>query len=685
MKLSTKMRAHNFQILFIAVVIIKIFFLCAFHSEYVTKFFLPFIEHFAVHGGDPWHYFWQQGTGIEFPYNPLMVYLLAFFVKLGKTASASPFLLRILIKIPILLADALLTYLMLNTTKNKSLETLFFLSLSPILVYASFMHTQLDIIPTALLFFSIYLLRLQKPLEAGAIFGAALATKLHVAAAGPLLVIYLWKNRSLKTALKFCAITGAVYGFFVAPFIWSTGFYRMVLTHPKQMMLFDVTAQLGELKLLAPLFALLVLYGRFFTYKKINFDLLDSFLAITFAIIVFFIIPAPAWYLWMLPFVALLFIRNYEQNKILVLLYLVFNWAYILFFVFFHMETGVVDLFFFSNPINLKIFHPKLAHIAFTILESTLFLVIYFVYKAGIKSNELYTRQQNLVIGISGDSGTGKSTLMNHFINIFGTKATLIEGDGDHRWERGDSHWQEFTHLNPKANFLHRQAEHILLLKNHQPAWRINYNHHSGKFDSPQKIIPTDFILLSGLHPFYLPKMRKLTDVKIYLDPQDSIKQHWKIIRDMRERGHSKERILEQMNRRESDIKKYISPQKDFADIIIHYFTTDSFEIGNPETSFALQLKTTFDSSITIEPLLQALIQNSIKFEWNYANDLRSQELILEHPLASEILKQLHSNLLPNSDEIFSNSIDHLDGFDGFVQFICLMVISEKMKERHAS
>jgi uridine kinase len=685
MKFSTWLRANNFRVLFITVVTVKIFFLFSFNSEYVTKFFLPFVEYFSREGSNPWHYFWQQGSGIEFPYNPLMLYLLAFFVKCGQLISASPTTLNVLLKIPILLADTLLTYLMLRTTKNKPLETLFFLSLAPILVYTSFMHAQLDIIPTALLFLSVYLIRLQKPLHAGAIFGAALATKFHVAAAGPLLAIYLWKNRSSRTALKFCALAAGVYGFFVAPFIWSVGFYRMVLTHPKQMMLFDVAAQLGELKLLVPLFALLVLYGRFFTYKKINFDLLDSFLAITFAILVFFIIPAPAWYLWMLPFVALLFIRNYQQNKLLVLLYLGFNFAYLLFFVFFHIEPGIIDLLFFGQPINLKIMHLKLAHITFTVLESTLFLVIYFVYKAGIKSNELYARQQNLVIGISGDSGTGKSTLMNHFINIFGSKATLIEGDGDHRWERGDTHWQEFTHLNPKANFLHRQAEHILLLKNHQPAWRINYNHHSGKFDTPQKINPTDFILLSGLHPFYLPKMRKLTDVKIYLDPQEKIKQHWKIVRDMRERGHSKERILEQMNRRTDDIKKYIAPQKDFADIIIHYFTTDAFEVGDSNASFRVQLKTVFDSSITIDPLLQALIQAGIAVEWNYADDLHSQELILDRPLPAEVLKQLHANLLPNIDELFSNSIERLDGFDGFVQFICLMVISEKMKERDAS
>ena len=673
------------RILIPLMISIKTFLLFIFSSEFVPKFFLPFVDHFAVEGSNPWQYFWQSNSGIEFPYNPLTLYLLAFFVKIGQLLHFPPMAKEFLLKLPILLADGLLTYLMLRASKNKIAETLFFLSFSPILLYAAFIHTQLDLIPTALLFLVLFLIRTQRPLWAGGFFGAALATKLHVAAAGPLLAIYLWKNKGTRVACLFSALALGIYLFFIAPFAFSEGFYRMVLTHPKQMMVFDVFAQLGYVKLLVPLFALLVLYGRFFTYKKINLDLLDSFLAVTFALLVFFIIPAPAWYLWMLPFVALLFIRNYQQNHLLVLLYLALNVVYLLFFVLFYHEKGIHDLLLLGHPLNFKIHHEKLTNLSFTLLESVLFLVIYFVYKAGIKSNELYARKQNLVIGISGDSGTGKSTLMKQFIHIFARKATLIEGDGDHRWERGDAHWQEFTHLNPKANFLHRQAEHILLLKNHQPAWRIDYNHHSSKFDAPRKIEPTEFILLSGLHPFYLPKMRKLIDVKIYLDPQEEIKRHWKIVRDMRERGHSKERILDQIQRRAEDTKKYIAPQREFADIVIHYFTTDSFEIGNPEAAFKLQLKITFDSSVKIEPLLQALIQAGINPEWNYADNLHTQELVLDQPLSSETLQQLYTDLLPNIEELVANKIEWLDGFDGFVQFICLMVISEGMKERNAS
>ena len=132
---------------------------------------------------------------------------------------------------------------------------------------------------------------------------------------------------------------------------------------------------------------------------------------------------------------------------------------------------------------------------------------------------------------------------MNNLKNILGTKATILEGDGDHKWERGNSNWQQLTHLDPKANFLHRQAEDIFMLKQGLAIDRVNYNHATGKFDLPIRIIPNDVIILAGLHPLYLPKMRKLIDLRIFIDPDIKLQLHWKITRDMRQRGHSLEKM----------------------------------------------------------------------------------------------------------------------------------------------
>ncbi len=71
------------------------------------------------------------------------------------------------------------------------------------------------------------------------------------------------------------------------------------------------------------------------------------------------------------------------------------------------------------------------------------------------------------MIGIAGDSGAGKTRLLEKIEHLFGTGKDILflEGDGDHRWERGDENWEQYTALDPQANYLYRQAENIKNLR----------------------------------------------------------------------------------------------------------------------------------------------------------------------------------------------------------------------------
>lgn len=53
-------------------------------------------------------------------------------------------------------------------------------------------------------------------------------------------------------------------------------------------------------------------------------------------------------------------------------------------------------------------------------------------------------RSRPFTIGIAGDSGAGKSRLLVMLGELLSEDHILnIEGDGDHRWERGDANWKE--------------------------------------------------------------------------------------------------------------------------------------------------------------------------------------------------------------------------------------------------
>ena len=50
-----------------------------------------------------------------------------------------------------------------------------------------------------------------------------------------------------------------------------------------------------------------------------------------------------------------------------------------------------------------------------------------------------------------GDSGAGKHTLANDMKTLFGVTLSVVDGDDDHRWERGHAMWRRYTHLDPRA------------------------------------------------------------------------------------------------------------------------------------------------------------------------------------------------------------------------------------------
>ena len=175
-------------------------------------------------------------------------------------------------------------------------------------------------------------------------------------------------------------------------------------------------------------------------------------------------------------------------------------------------------------------------------------------------------------IAISGDSGTGKTTLSNIIKKIF-DNSFVLECDRYHKWERGHSNWDTISHLNPEANYLTKMNNDVFDLKIGNNIYQIDYDHKTGKFTDKEIIKSEDNIIVCGLHTLYMSD--HIIDLKIYLDIADNIKIPWKIKRDVSKRGYTIDKILKQIESRKPDFIKYIYPQKFKADIIISLFNTD--------------------------------------------------------------------------------------------------------------
>ena len=368
--------------------------------------------------------------------------------------------------------------------------------------------------------------------------------------------------------------------------------------------------------------------------------------------------------------------NNKSDNYYLEYLISILSIFYLLYFIFFY-DYGFLNIQFLNYKLIFNSNNLLYKDLIYTILSCSLIVIIYYIYRFSIQSNSVYSNDKEaFIIGIGGDSGSGKSTLLEDIKQIFGNKLTNIEGDGDHKWERGDLNWENFTHLDPKANFIYKQADDILNLKNYKRIIRNEYNHDNGKFIKNLYYKPNEIITLSGLHTFYLPKLRKLLNLRVFLNTDNKLRKYWKIKRDTIERGYQIEAVIESFNKRELDSIKYIQPQMKYSNFIINYFVDDNFEEDKINTIPIIKLKLEIDSNINTEILCTFLSQNNISYTWDYSENLETQYFHFnQEPFLD--YKSLSNDLILNLDELISQEIQWQKGYRGIIQLFILLIVRD--------
>tara|TARA_R110000796_G_scaffold252331_1_gene386115 strand:- start:268 stop:1083 length:816 start_codon:yes stop_codon:yes gene_type:complete len=172
------------------------------------------------------------------------------------------------------------------------------------------------------------------------------------------------------------------------------------------------------------------------------------------------------------------------------------------------------------------------------------------------------------VFAICGDSGSGKTTMASVLASYL-KDSTVVECDRYHKWERGDAHWDTYTHLNLEANHIDQMIEDVNNLKLGLDIYRKDYDHATGKFTEDKKIKASENIVVCGLHTFYCDK--EVFDLKIFMDTDEELKTQWKIFRDTSKRGYSPKKVKEQIVRRKTDYSKYLQPLIKDADLVVNF------------------------------------------------------------------------------------------------------------------
>src|SRR3990172_1960476 len=195
-----------------------------------------------------------------------------------------------------------------------------------------------------------------------------------------------------------------------------------------------------------------------------------------------------------------------------------------------------------------------------------------------------------LLLGIGGDSGTGKSTLVGGMYKIFGPdKITNINLDDYHTFDRAQRKIYKLTALHPAANNMALMGKHAWQLKNGEKIVKPVYDHSTGTFAEPEEVEPKPIVIIGGLFPFFTQELRDVFDLKVYLDPDEELKRSWKIQRDAGKRGYTIEQVMKEIEARQEDIRKHIEPQKEYADIIIRFYAPNG--PGQPQDNAHLNVR----------------------------------------------------------------------------------------------
>lgn len=664
--------------------ILKVVLSFLFAGKFLKEAFIPFVTYFFESGfSDPYEFFYDAGAADAFPYPPFMLYFLGFLG--GFAANLSPFLIRI----PMLLADIGILLVLSRLLKGKEVKLLRYYWLSPVLIYITYIHGQLDVVPIAFLLASSYLLFKKKNILSAIVLGLGIAAKTNLVLVIPFYILYLWKNNNEKKFAKLAIpalITAFVFFVLNLPYLDSDSFLKMVYANREQPKVWNASfPMIGTLQYYIIPGVYLILLATATRFKRISKDLFLIFIGFSFSVLLIFIPPQPGWYFWILPFFVYFAIR---ENKFSFLPILILQLAFLAYFAF-TVDSDYFTVFLFSESNftlygffeeNQWISTAALPSLTLTFLQTCLLLNVYWIYKWGIKKNLVKKiKNKPFLVGIGGDSGVGKSTLTGLLTNLFGEhNMTIIRGDDMHRWERGHDKWDEITHLSPKANHLYEDIRHLKTLKDGKKVLRRFYDHSTGKFTEPSNVYPNKIIVFEGLHPFYISAKRNLFDLKIFVEPEQNLRLHWKISRDILKRDYSKEKVLNQLKLREEDSTKYIRSQAPFADVKIAYYAIEDIaNIGNGE-ELELALRIEMETNIDISDLLIKLLKHPT-LEIVHEYGVNNQELDIKGTISKGEIKEEMNRFIGDYDEFIEDAVFEED-LNGFLQLFLTYCIVFKAK-----
>jgi phosphoribulokinase len=271
-----------------------------------------------------------------------------------------------------------------------------------------------------------------------------------------------------------------------------------------------------------------------------------------------------------------------------------------------------------------------------------------------------------VILGIVGDSASGKTTLASGVADILGAeRVAIICSDDYHRYSRAERAQNGISALDPRGNYIDIIEQHLKLLRAGQAILKPIYNHATGGLDPPQYVAPRPYIIVEGLLGYSTRAMRECYDVKLYLDPEESLRVRWKVQRDTAKRGYSREQVLQSLEKRKSDSPAFIHPQRTFADVVINFYPpSDNAEETGAHLNVRHVLRPTLPHP-DLSPILDPSVRDGLHLELSRDRDGKPVDVLeiagIIDDRRAKRLEDLLWTLLPEARHLRTNVGEYTD------------------------
>lgn len=184
-------------------------------------------------------------------------------------------------------------------------------------------------------------------------------------------------------------------------------------------------------------------------------------------------------------------------------------------------------------------------------------------------------KQRPVTIAVAGGTGSGKTTVSNALLERVGHQNIA--------YLPHDAYYKELPpglseEERAKVNFDHPDAldtplliEHIQQLQNWQTVYIPIYDFtRDRRTENTETVHPQPIILVEGILIFAEPELRKLFDVKIFVDTDADLRFIRRLQRDITERGRTAESVIYRYLQTVRPMHlEFVEPSKRYADVII--------------------------------------------------------------------------------------------------------------------